>query len=90
MEPIAYVVVIGGFLVVLAGIAAAGAIAVGKLRLRQLEASRGEGTSHGLEEGVEQLQRRVAELEERQDFAERLLSQARERGLLAGPPTTKE
>ena len=37
------------------------------------------------------LQHRVAELEERQDFAERLLAQARERGLLSGPPpTTKE
>jgi len=30
----------------------------------------------------------VAELEERQDFAERLLAQARERGLLSGPSTT--
>jgi hypothetical protein len=77
--------VIGGFLVVLMGMAAAASLAVGKLRLRQLEASRGEGTSRGLEESVEQLQRRVAELEERQDFAERLLSQARERGLLEGP-----
>ncbi len=34
---------------------------------------------------VAALQHRVAELEERQDFAERLLAQARERGLLAGP-----
>ena len=34
---------------------------------------------------VAALQRRLAELEERQDFAERLLAQARERGLLAGP-----
>jgi len=33
------------------------------------------------------LQHRVAELEERQDFSERLLAQARERGLLAGPAT---
>ena len=36
-------------------------------------------------EEVATLQHRVAELEERQDFAERLLAQARERGLLAGP-----
>jgi hypothetical protein len=36
------------------------------------------------------LRHHVAELEERQDFAERLLAQARERGLLAGPPPTKE
>lgn len=39
-----------------------------------------------LREEVAALQHRVAELEERQDFAERLLAQARERGLLAGPP----
>jgi hypothetical protein len=36
------------------------------------------------------LRHHVAELEERQDFAERLLAQARERGLLSGPSTTKE
>lgn len=40
----------------------------------------------GMREHVVSLERRVAELEERQDFAERLLAQARERGLLAGPP----
>jgi hypothetical protein len=34
---------------------------------------------------VAALQHRLGELEERQDFAERLLAQARERGLLAGP-----
>jgi len=39
----------------------------------------------GLKDEVATLQHRVAELEERQDFAERLLAQARERGLLAGP-----
>jgi hypothetical protein len=39
-----------------------------------------------IREEVAALQHRVAELEERQDFAERLLAQARERGLLAGPP----
>jgi hypothetical protein len=82
MEPIVYVVVIGGFLVVLMGIAAVSSLAVGRLRLRQLEAARTEGTPRELEESVEQLQRRVAELEERQDFAERLLAQARERGQL--------
>ncbi len=38
-----------------------------------------------MKEEVAVLRRRVAELEERQDFAERLLAQARERGLLAGP-----
>src|SRR5512139_2517105 len=40
-----------------------------------------------MKEEVAALQHRVAELEERQDFAERLLAQARERGLLAGPPS---
>jgi predicted nuclease with TOPRIM domain len=90
MEPIVYVVVIGGFLVVLMGIAAFGSLAAGKLRLRQLEAARTEGTPRELEDAVEQLQRRVAELEERQDFAERLLAQAqaREKGQL-GPGNGK-
>jgi hypothetical protein len=84
VAPIAYVVVIGGFLVVLFGIMSFSSIAVGKLRLRQMEAARPGGASRELEGEVEQLQRRVAELEERQDFAERLLSQAREKGQL-GP-----
>jgi hypothetical protein len=41
----------------------------------------------GLQEEVAALRHQVAELEERQDFAERLLAQARERGLLSGPST---
>ena len=40
-----------------------------------------------LQEEIAVLRHQVAELEERQDFAERLLAQARERGLLAGPAT---
>jgi hypothetical protein len=39
-----------------------------------------------MREEVAALRHRVAELEERQDFAERLLAQARERGLLSAPP----
>jgi len=37
-----------------------------------------------LADRVESLQRQVGELAERQDFAERLLAQAREKGLAAG------
>ena len=54
---------------------------------------RGAADSAELEavrEEVAALRHHVAELEERQDFAERLLAQARERGLLSAPPTTKE
>ena len=40
-----------------------------------------------IREEVAALRHQVAELEERQDFAERMLAQARERGLLAGPST---
>lgn len=36
---------------------------------------------------LEELQRQLGDLGERQDFTERLLAQARERGLLAGPST---
>jgi hypothetical protein len=48
---------------------------------------RGQDTAEveAMREEVAALQHRVAELEERQDFAERLLAQARERGLLPGP-----
>ena len=40
-----------------------------------------------LRDEVVALRHQVAELEERQDFTERLLAQVRERGLLAGPST---
>ena len=39
-----------------------------------------------MREAMAALQHQVGELEERLDFSERLLAQARERGLLAGPP----
>ena len=41
-----------------------------------------------LREQVAAFRQRVAELEERQDFAERLLAQVRERAQLPGPPRT--
>ena len=85
MEPIVYVVVIGGFTVVLFGIMAASAVVTERLKLRRTEAERAGGAPpRELEDAVVQLQHRVAELEERQDFAERLLAQAREKGVL-GP-----
>ena len=43
------------------------------------------GQLDALDERLETLQHQVSELAERQDFTERLLAQARERGLLAGP-----
>jgi cell division protein FtsB len=87
---------VGVFLVIgLAGVAIAGIVTSG-IRSTVLAASRqraqtaeAEGTGEALralEERVEELQRQVAELAERQDFAERLLAQARERGLLSAPP----
>ncbi len=35
---------------------------------------------------LDDVQRQLGDLAERQDFTERVLAQARERGLLAGPP----
>jgi len=54
---------------------------------------RGKGRERGLDSGevealrdeVSNLRRQVSELAERQDFAERLLSQVREKGLLQAP-----
>ncbi len=47
----------------------------------------GTAELEAVREEMAALRHHVAELEERQDFAERLLAQARERGLLAGPPS---
>ena len=91
MEAVVVFVVIGLSAIALAGVVTYGirstVIAAGRQRA---QATGGEETGEALEaleEKVDQLQRQMAELAERQDFAERLLAQARERGLLAGPPT---
>jgi hypothetical protein len=100
--PLPEIVVGGGgpsveqLLVALAG----AAVILGILVLGPVGRALADGIRHlfGVRKGAEQaaldamreemgeLQHRVAELEERQEFAERLLAQARERGLLAGPP----
>jgi hypothetical protein len=54
-----------------------------------LGARRGQDTAEldAIREEFAALRHQLAELEERQDFSERLLAQARERGLLSGPPS---
>ncbi len=80
-----YVVVIGGFVVVLMVLGTVGEIVRTRIRARIAEQERAGGDQRELAEQVEELRRQVAELAERQDFAERLLAQARERGLPPGP-----
>jgi hypothetical protein len=90
VEPIAVFFVIG-----LAGVAIAAIVTIGirstviaatRHRAQAGDAERAGDALVALEERVDQLQRQVGELAERQDFAERLLAQARERGLLTAPP----
>ncbi len=80
-----YVVVIGGFVVVLTALTTVGELVKTRIRARIAEQTRVGGDQRELAEQVEELRRQVAELAERQDFAERLLAQVRERGLPAGP-----
>lgn len=87
--PLFDVVVIGG--IFLAGLSIVAftvrSMAIAGVRYRS-SASVPGGSGEALqtlEERVEQLQQRVAELEERQDFAERVLAQVRDQGRLPGP-----
>ncbi len=82
----AYLVVIGGFVVLISAMAAVSDIVKARIRARTAEVEGAGGASRELAEQVEELRRQVAELAERQDFAERLLAKVRERGLPPGPP----
>jgi cell division protein FtsB len=70
-----------------------GFVALGPIGRALAERLRGKGRERALESGevevlreeVASLRQEVAELAERQDFAERLLAQAREKGLLQAP-----
>ena len=90
MEAVAVFLIIG-----LAGVAIAGIVTFGvrstvlanvRQRAPAADTEASGEAFRALEERVNELQRQVAELAERQDFAERVLAQARERGLPAGPP----
>jgi hypothetical protein len=91
VEAVAVFLVIG-----LAGVAIAVVVMTGirstmvSVARQRVEAAGTEGSGEALqalETRVDQLQQQVAELAERQDFAERLLAQARERGLPPAPPS---
>ncbi len=79
-----FIIVIGGFVVITSAIAAVSDVMKARIRARTAELEGAGGASSELEEQVEELRRQVAELAERQDFAERLLAQVRERGLPPG------
>jgi len=72
--------------VVVSVLAAVADIVKLRIRARIAEQERVGGDQRELAEQVEELRRQVAELAERQEFAERMLAQARERGLPPGPP----
>jgi len=56
-----------------------------RLRGRAREGALGSGEVDALRDELQSLRHHVEELAERQDFAERLLAQAKERGLLNAP-----
>lgn len=69
-----------GALLIFVGIPAATVVTVARLRARRQESPSGDVTARleALERGAEALQQELAETQERLDFAERLLSKARE------------
>ena len=56
-----------------------------RLRGKSQDATLDSGDVEALRDDLDHLRRQVSELAERQDFAERLLAQAREKGLLQAP-----
>jgi hypothetical protein len=56
-----------------------------RLRGRQQDAALDSGEVEALRDELTVVRQQVAELAERQDFTERLLAQAREKGLLQAP-----
>lgn len=88
-DPGPYVMGIAFFILVAFGFVAFGPIGRaladrlrGRSRERALESAE---QLEALRDELNSVRRHVAELAERQDFAERLLAQARERGLLPAP-----
>ena len=85
--------VIGPVIVSLAFMAVLGAVVLGpigrafadRLRGRSKEPALDSAEVEALRDELTVVRRQVGELAERQDFTERLLAQARERGLLQAP-----
>jgi hypothetical protein len=90
MHPEAVIFLGGGFATVLTAIVTLGPVGRAYAeRLRGKSAGSLPEVHEQLDEilsRLEDVQRQLGELGERQDFTERLLAQARERGLLPGPP----
>jgi len=90
--------VVGPVIVSLAFMAVLGAVVLGPIGRAFAERLRGKNREPLLESGevealrdeLHGLRQQVAELAERQDFTERLLAQARERGLLGAPKEPNE
>ena len=76
MEPAVFLVA----LLIIVGVPAATVITIVRLRAtrRELPAAAVSGRLEALESGVQGLQQELAETQERLDFAERLLSKARD------------
>jgi hypothetical protein len=61
-----------------------------RLRGKHRDAALDSGEVEALRDELHSVRQQVAELAERQDFAERLLAQARDKGLLSAPKEPKD
>jgi hypothetical protein len=84
-DAIAFVVLMATIGTVLTAFSPLGRALADRLRGRVQDRSLDSGELDALRDELAGLRQQVSELAERQDFAERLLSQAKERGLLNAP-----
>jgi hypothetical protein len=76
-----FITVLGGFVI----LGPIGRAFAERLRGKSRERALDTGEADALREELADLRREVAELAERQDFSERMLAQARDKGLLPAP-----
>lgn len=90
MHPEGFIAIVGFFATILTALVTLGPI--GRAMADRVRSKGAAGSIAGMQEQLDEVltrldevQRQLGDMAERQDFTERLLAQARERGLLAGP-----
>lgn len=92
MRPEPFLLILGFFTTVLTALVTLGPI--GRAVADRIRSKSAGGSLAALQDQLDEViarldevQRQLGDVAERQDFSERMLAQARERGLLAGPST---